>query len=300
MTIIPEYMDVSANLNMKKGQLPFFIGISKIPWSTHLHHHDFVEFSLVTKGSGTETVNGKTHHLRPGVASFLLPHHMHEIHSAPEHAVHKYCCMFDINILFGSSYDSDWCGLLYEIGSQFPSYAEFTADDTLWIEDIFAKLMTESTKPPQPGRSSMIRAMLTEALLLFIRTVSRNRQTGDFAREPEMKQPFWPILQYLHVHYTDKLSLESVAEHFSVSSPYISRIFKHYTGKSFLNYLHQLRIDSAVNLLISTSMPIIDIAVETGFESFRTFSRVFQNLKEVTPREYRNRHGISDQKEAQS
>ncbi|MBP1988426.1 AraC family transcriptional regulator [Paenibacillus eucommiae] len=299
MTIIPTYEDLSANLNMKKGQLPFYIGIHKLR-STKLHHHDFVEFAFVIQGSGTETVNGKKHQLRPGVASFLLPHHMHEIHSDSEQPVSKYCCMFDVNILFGSSYDSDWCGLLYEIGSQYPSFNEFAADDAKWLNDILGKLLAESTKPPLPGRSSMIRAMLTEVLLLFVRAVSNNKQAVADSREPEMKQPFWPILQYMHVHYTGKLSLESVAEYFNVSAPYISRIFKHYTGKSFLGYLHQLRIDSAVNLLISTSMPIIDVAAETGFESFRTFSRVFQNLKEVTPREFRNMHGRSAKREAQS
>ncbi|MBP1993046.1 AraC family transcriptional regulator [Paenibacillus eucommiae] len=291
MTIIPEHIDVTINLDTQKGSLPFYIGVHDITDQTPLHHHDFVEFSFVIEGSGIESINGKKHTLRPGVASFLLPHHIHEIHSHTGQTVRKYCCMFDFHMLLGSSYDSDWCALLYEIGTQFPSYAEFTAAESQGLKETFHKLLVESTRPvPLPGRSGMIRSLLTEALLVFVRAVSTHKTMDNLVVIPDLQQPFWPIIQYLHVHYTSRLSRESLADHFGVSAPYISRIFKHYTGQSFLTYLHQLRIESAVNLLLSTNMPIVDISAETGFDSVRTFLRVFHNTKGLTPKAYRKMH----------
>lgn len=287
MITIPEHMDLSEN--PKQGPLPFYIGIHEII-STPLHFHEHIEFSFIIEGSGTESINGKTHRLRPGVASLTLPNHMHEISCDVNHQVRKYCCMFDINILLDSSYDSEWCGLLYKIGSQYPSHVEFSADETKWISEILHKLLVESNRTTLlPGRNSMICSMIKEALLRFVRAASCI-PSADISREPAMKQPFWPLLQYIHVHYTDAVSLESLAERFDVSASYISRIFKQYLGISFLTYLHQLRIESASNLLTSTNMSIIDIAAETGFESYRTFSRVFQNLKKATPSEYRSMH----------
>ncbi|MBP1988594.1 helix-turn-helix transcriptional regulator [Paenibacillus eucommiae] len=285
MTNIPEHMDLSDN--PKQGPLPLYCGMYEII-STPLHFHEHVELSLVIEGSGTEIVNGKAHRLSPGVASFMLPNHLHGIQCDAGHPILKYCCTFDINILLNTSYDSEWCSLLYKIGSQFPSFVELSSEETKWMSDIFHKLLLESNPTlPSPGRNSIICAMVLEALLRFIRAVS-NVQSAETLQEPAIKQPIWPILHYLHIHYTDKVSLESLSEHFDVSVSYVSRLFKQYMGTSFLSYLHQLRIESAVNLLTSTHMSIIDIAAESGFESVRTFSRVFQNLKKVTPSEYRN------------
>lgn len=288
MITIPMYETIFTDLNIKQGHLPFHIDVHTLYGFTPVHHHEFVELSVVIGGRGEETINGKTHALHAGIASLLLPHHMHEVRSDPENPIRKYCCMFDLNFLFGSSYDSEWCSLLYEIGTEYPSYYDFKHDDIHTISDIMNSLLIEHARPPLAGRSSMIRAKLTEALLLFIRSVSQNKPESETAKEPEMKQRFWPILQYIHVHYASRLSLESVAAHFHVSAPYISRVFKQYTSKSFLSYLHHLRIEAAANLLKSTNMMITDIAVETGFESLRTFSRVFYNLKRLTPSEFRS------------
>jgi transcriptional regulator GlxA family with amidase domain len=70
--------------------------------------------------------------------------------------------------------------------------------------------------------------------------------------------------------------------------PYISRLFKDHVGQSFLTYLHGLRIKSAASLLISTEMPIADISTEVGFESYRTFLRVFREIRGQTPSDYRD------------
>ncbi|WP_127583805.1 AraC family transcriptional regulator [Paenibacillus koleovorans] len=284
---IPVYMDLPENYNRKKGQLPFFIGISHIAKSTPLHHHDFVELSYIIEGTGCETINGKSQRLQPGVISFLLPHHMHEIRSDPGQTIHKYCCMFDMSLLCSSTFDRDWLKVLYSIGSVYPSFAQLESADAEALHAIFRILMQESAMPHLPGRNNMIQVKLTEAMLLFVRAVCAENQPGvSQPAEKDTKQDFLPILQHLHVYFANKLSLDGIAKQFGISAPYVSRMFKEHTGKSFLSYLHQLRIDSAVHLLVTTDMSIADISAEVGFESFRTFSRVFQSLKQTTPREF--------------
>jgi len=292
MNIIPTYQDIAQDLNMRKGQLPFYIGVSQISTSTYLHHHDYVEFSLVLDGSGVETVNGKPHRMFSGIASFLLPHHMHYIQSDPGQPLRKYCCMFNASMLFGSPYDSEWHSLLYGVGTKYPSFAVFEGIEYERMKDIFSLLTMENALDArQPGRSSMIRSKLTEALLLFLRKVSANHQQNEQPEEAAgQKLLLGPILQFIHVHYTEKLSLEQTASLFHISPPYVSRLFKKYTGQSFLGYVHRIRVDSAANLLISTDMPIADIAAESGFESLRTFSRVFLHLRGETPGAFRKRH----------
>ncbi|MBD2860746.1 helix-turn-helix domain-containing protein [Paenibacillus oceani] len=133
----------------------------------------------------------------------------------------------------------------------------------------------------------MIRNKLSEALITLLRAIDSKDAAASTANRNDSSQPFWPALHYVHVHYADKLTLESVAAHFHISAPYISRLFRENTGQSFLEYVHQLRINSAAMMLINTDKSVTDITFDTGFESIRTFSRVFREIIGQSPREYR-------------
>lgn len=255
---------------------------------TQLHYHDYVELSYFTGGSGFETINGVRHQLRPGTVSFLLPNHMHTIQSAPGQLVYKYCCMFDVQLLFGYQEDEEFSRLLYSIGTSIPSFFDFEGSAQEQVKEIFQFLLEISSKTDSTGYRHLIRTKLTEALLLFIRSASTHQSSKTLDRKPdERTQLFWPVLRYVHVHYMEPISLEDLARRFNLSVSYISISFKKYTGNTFVKYVHQLRIESAVNMLQHTKMSVTDIALEVGFESFRTFARVFREIKGITAREFR-------------
>jgi AraC-like DNA-binding protein len=69
----------------------------------------------------------------------------------------------------------------------------------------------------------------------------------------------------------------------------LSKLLKRHLGTSFIDFIHELRIRQACSLLRSSDMSITDIALEVGFRSFASFSRVFNHLKGVTPSVYRKR-----------
>lgn len=295
MVMIPAYSDMFTNERFKQGQFPFYIGKHSV-CTTPMHHHGFVELSFVMEGSGTEKINGMEHSLQPGTVTFLLPHHIHEISCSKGQTVSKYCCMFDIHLLFGSSYHSSLYGYLHRIGTELPSTVHFENDDVQQLQQIFNCLFREYHQPHHPGQKSMICVKLTEALLLFVRAAVLEQEQGWIPHvQASAKQPFWTILHYVHIHFTESLSLKAVADHFNVSTTYVSRTFKSHTGENFLEYVHRLRFEFAASLLIASDMTIGDIAIESGFESFRTFSRVFQDICRSTPSEYRNFHRMKQE-----
>ncbi|MDF2653390.1 MAG: transcriptional regulator, AraC family, partial [Paenibacillus sp.] len=207
MTVYPLYEDFVASVKMKKEKLPFYISIHHVN-KTPLHHHDCVELTFVLEGSGTEIINGTKHLLQTDAASFLLPHHMHEIECEPGQPVVKYCCMFDINMLLGSSYESELSSLLFQIGSSIPPFVKFSPAEAERMRSIMMILHEEYRNPDSVGRSSLVRVKLTEAMLLFVRA-TESCNTGSIpadAAEAETKVNFWKVLQYLHVHYQDKLT----------------------------------------------------------------------------------------------
>jgi len=287
MAVIPDYHDTLSVANLKRGQLPFYIMDITLDTLLTMHHHDFAELYFVYDGAGTEVINGRKHTIRAGSASFLLPHHLHEIQATPESPIRMYCCMFDISVVFGSRFEFELAGRLMQAGASLSSYVNFDPDSANLLKQVFATIYHEYHNT-HFARFSFIRIKLLEALHLFARAAGPS--TVPVKDAPAYNKSFSEILQHVHLHFTDKLTLDLLSRQFKVSTPYISHSFKKFCGQSFLEYLQTLRINSALSLLVSTDMPITDIAVEVGFDSYRNFSRVFRKKKQMTPGEYRSKY----------
>ena len=95
------------------------------------------------------------------------------------------------------------------------------------------------------------------------------------------------ILEYMEFHYQDEITLDKLASVANMNPRYLCRIFKQVTALSPIDYVIYLRIEQACTLLTTTSLPIIHIALECGFNDCSYFARVFKSRKGMTPREYR-------------
>ncbi|WP_419888198.1 GH39 family glycosyl hydrolase [Neobacillus niacini] len=95
------------------------------------------------------------------------------------------------------------------------------------------------------------------------------------------------IVDYLQSNYREPLSLEEVASIHYLSIPYLSKYFKKQTGKTFSQYLNEIRLAHAVNELVNSDKPITRIALDNGFPNLASFNRVFNDSYELKPVEYR-------------
>ncbi len=95
------------------------------------------------------------------------------------------------------------------------------------------------------------------------------------------------VTEFLHKNYTHPLRLAEIAEHIHVSQPTLCRLFKRALGKSILDYVTELRIGHACNLLTETSLPITEIAMESGYNTISNFNRMFFRLKKQAPHQFR-------------
>ena len=96
--------------------------------------------------------------------------------------------------------------------------------------------------------------------------------------------------EYIANNFSDaSLSLNMSAEHVGLNASYFSRLFGEMTGRHFTDYLSELRVEKACELLTATDMSIKDVAYRTGFNSMQNYFRVFKRYKGMTPGEYRGR-----------
>ena len=283
--MIPEYQDILERGKIRNGQLPLYISVHEFV-KVGLHHHDFAELSFIIEGFGTETLNGETHPLRPGSVSFLLPHHIHELRSDGDTPMKAICCMFDIGILFGSPHEDKLAGLLLGAGSDLPSFVDLRDEESEKMKAVLYELMREY-RNDSLCKECLIRSKLIEALLLFVRTCGSSKPSASISGRLDTRKKMSRLIRHVHLHFKENLTLKQLSDQFHLSVPYISRAFRKQTGRSLLDYIHELRINCAASLLVTTDLSVAEISSEVGFESFRTFSRVFKLLKGTTPSEYR-------------
>ena len=84
------------------------------------------------------------------------------------------------------------------------------------------------------------------------------------------------------------LSLNFVANAFSLSDSYVSRLFKEKTGSNFLDYMNRARIEKAKMILLSESqISIQEAGILVGYDSDTTFRRIFKKYEGITPSQFR-------------
>jgi two-component system response regulator YesN len=98
------------------------------------------------------------------------------------------------------------------------------------------------------------------------------------------------VIQYINEHFDDELSLEKLANVVYVTSGYLSRIFKEETGVSLVDWIHNVRVDRAKDLLKNPKWKTYEIAEKVGYNDYKYFSHIFRKTTGLSPRDYRNRY----------
>jgi AraC-like DNA-binding protein len=104
----------------------------------------------------------------------------------------------------------------------------------------------------------------------------------------------WRARNFICQNFTDQLSLTSVARVANISAGHLSEKFRQVTGVNFVDYVGNVRIERACDLLSDEKMRISEIAFAVGFQSLSQFNRVFKKVHGRSPTEYRA--GLRQQK----
>ncbi len=97
------------------------------------------------------------------------------------------------------------------------------------------------------------------------------------------------ILRYLDEHIAENITLETVAKYTDMNTSYISFLFKKETGINFIDYLQNLRVTKAKELLRKTDYKIYKIAYQVGFNDDKYFYKLFKKHEGMTPLQYRKK-----------
>lgn len=97
-------------------------------------------------------------------------------------------------------------------------------------------------------------------------------------------------LQYMTDHYSERITLQQIADSVHLHPNYLCALFKEYTGQTAFYHLNRIRVENAANLLKNSALSVSDAASCCGFDNTGFFTRKFKEYMGMPPKEYSIRH----------
>ena len=244
--------------------------------AAHISHRSYLDsflFIVIESGSGTITVRNQEYVLSQGDCAFINCSEPYS-HSTDEHpwslrwvhfngptmaAVYQKYLERSGSIAYNASNHVSYSALLNQINESALSDS-YVRD--MELHQLLSSLLTEVMKDcwnPESIHKSPISESNTEQLR-----------------------------SYLSEHYTEKISLDELSSRFYLSKFYLTKLFKEQYGVTISDYILDLRIHHAKELLRFSNTSLEEIASECGFYDLPYFSRKFKKAEGITPSAYRN------------
>ena len=257
------------------------------------HCHTETEIISILSGEATVQINGVKYELKKGDIFFAASGDIHSI----EYSEHKRLVIqFKLDILKELYIYQDDIDFMF---SKLHSSARVSTD---WDErtksdftDILNALMQAEKNKDTPLYRIRVYSLLYRLADIF---------ASELPEDEEQKRKLWllsnkkdyakieKMFVYIHKNFDKNITLDSMAEQFHYSVNYFTRLWKKYIGTSFHQYLNEYRITQAMAMLRETDKFIVDIAYATGFQSIKSFNRVFKQVTDISPSQYRESYKV--------
>ena len=264
------------NYNSASRDFPYVDEAENISYLSHFHNE--IEIALVLFGEVSAFSESLCYDAKAGDLLIFMPLELHS------YTTHKESKLLIIKINPENSYSSlDFSSL--RMKSNLVCSADKTGDP---IRSLMRNILAE-IKNKLPGYSYKADSLSKDILCQLIRSdMLTEINNNDVKKRRAYTSLLSSVDDYIKVNYAGNISLNDVASHCNLSVFYFSHVFKRATGTTFYDYLTAYRLDKAMWMLKNTNKKIINIAIECGFDTARTFNRSFKKFFDKSPTDYLN------------
>lgn len=253
------------------------------------HWHPNVEIILIKKGSYLCELDLTAYQLAEGDMAMVNSEELHQLTGQGRDTAHD-VLLFDPDIL-EFSYPDEWQEQWIRpfLNHEMTLKHIFRPGETGYSE--FCALFEEILKRAiEKENGWYIRCKLLLLRMFLLATENRILlPAGKQLPKAALKKinHYKTIVSYMEEHFHEPISLQRLADTIPCNSQYLCRFFKEISGVTPIQYLIGYRIDRAAALLAHTSLPILQIALDCGFENVSYFIRKFKEAKGCTPKAFR-------------
>ncbi|MCQ6558413.1 AraC family transcriptional regulator [Paenibacillus mendelii] len=279
---------------MDDDSFPFRAFPAPVSESIESHSHEFVELVFVVEGKGEHEYN---HHFSPiteGDVYMISPQTTHGYRLQTDSPILVYNVIFQPSVFAGE----------LEVMSRFNSFIDFfyiepflrsTAShrphlnlkgrERLELKQMIERLIEEDRKR-EMGYQFFIKTAMIQLFIHLSRCYDRMLHKVSFAAAEE-ETMFRHVREFIAAHYAQPLTLKQLSGLCGMSQSSFTSKFKQYSGKTFIEYRNEIRIEVAKEWLTKTDEKTVAIALEVGYEDLSFFNRVFKDYFGMPPGKYR-------------
>ena len=279
--------DKLEKVNYNYPDYPFYVRkgiLSNYPnFTAPDHWHDAVELIAVVSGHMNYNVNGVISHLFAGQGIIVNAGQMHFGYS-DQHSECEFICVLLHPVALCSipSFEQDF---IEPVVSNSKAPYICSSPEIVWQKNIYERIISIYQSRERKTAPLQILAEFSAIwLLLFEHMPPDNKKNPRQNRELSVIKT---MVQFVQKNYAEKITLSDIANSGAVGESKCYKLFLKYFSQSPNVYLTQYRLNKSIDLLRTTDMPIIEIALSVGFSGASYYSETFRKWMNKSPSEFR-------------
>ncbi|MBO7637720.1 MAG: AraC family transcriptional regulator [Treponema sp.] len=258
----------------------FPIGIfSSNTYLQETHHHIENEFFYLDKGTAILGLRNNEIEIKAGTVIYIEAGAEHYIRNKNENEpFHYYALVYDTTIVEPKK--GPVTGILENIKINtilnMPENLLANLRNTVVLE-----------KNKAFGSLLVLKTVLFEFLSHIVQTNQYQMVSTLYENSRHSVSAVDSAIAYIKEHYRENIDIEDIFNETNYSKSHFSRLFKETSGKSITEYINSYRVEKACLDMIYTDKNITEIAMENGFNNVQYFSRVFKQVMNCSPRQYK-------------
>ncbi len=250
-------------------------------------YHDFTMLVYTAHGNGTHNIEGKSIEISEGDIFIVNPSTTHYFQRSKRvRYLELYYCLIapnKISLLY-SELMPEFPELGHFFDNTFTRYIHIKDSQNKEIRNIFIRMIDEFTHC-EPASKSLINSYLISIFVKIFRRYLHSMNNPVYNRNPIVDH----IIRYINYNLNYGVSLKDIANAFHLSQEYICRLFKKHTGTTVKQFVINLRIEKAKDLLKNTDRSIESIAVSLNCNQIY-LNRLFKKHTGMTLLAYRKKY----------
>jgi AraC-like DNA-binding protein len=257
-------------------------------WGYKNHSHSSYELHFIPEGRGILRVFQTDYNIDAGTFYLTGPDVFHEQKADDENPMGEYSINFEIKVSKSHNTKNDTF-----IQSEVDNILEILKNTNFWFGadefstiEVFEKIFYEFENN-LIGYYTYVQSLALQIILNAVRSLSSKRKSSYFVPRKILNDSRRLLVDDYFRNYDKELSPEELSHLIGVTERQLNRIMQEYYSMTFKEKLTKTRLEEAKNLLLTTGLPIKDIAEQTGFSCLSYFSRVFSKYYKVSPSDFR-------------
>ncbi len=242
---------------------------------SNLHWHDKYEICQVLRGNLRITVEGEEFCVSPGDVVTINERALHLFATNDEDVIVR-IFQFSTSVLL--NFSNSFKQLTPHIkAADIKKVAQMEST----LEALFEFLEAEKSCG-KDFCNPYLQSLAASVYFLLERNFQKSENAFSGERD---RREFYQIIEYVNAHFYENITVETIAKALYLSRNRLSSVFKKYANEKVVTYINKLRIKN-VNTLLSRGIGITEAALESGFQSIRSFNDVYRDIMQMTPSEY--------------